>query len=161
MNNKSLFVLFAASVLGLFSTLTIAEESVNPNDMGKHLILIAGCNDCHTSGYAPSGGQVPESEWLLGDNLGYRGPWGTTYPINLREYVSKLSEAEWVAKAKTLQARPPMPWWALNNMSDEELKAVYQYIRGLGEKSSKVPAFLPPNKKPKPPFIQWPAPPKK
>ena len=30
----------------------------------------------------------------------WRGPWGTTYPVNLRLYMQTISEKEWVAKAK-------------------------------------------------------------
>ena len=41
---------------------------------GRYLVEIAGCNDCHTAGYAPSGGKVPEAQWLLGDALGWSGP---------------------------------------------------------------------------------------
>jgi len=25
---------------------------------------IGGCNDCHTAGYVPTGGKVPEPQWL-------------------------------------------------------------------------------------------------
>ncbi|WP_198552548.1 hypothetical protein [Psychromonas sp. MB-3u-54] len=64
---------------------------------------IGGCNDCHTAGYGQSGGAILEEEWLLGDSLGFRGDWGTTYAANLREYVEGLSEDDWVSKAKTLK----------------------------------------------------------
>lgn len=127
---------------------------------GKYLIKIGGCNDCHTAGYAPSGGEVPESQWLLGDQLGYKGPWGTTYPINIREYIGNLSEAEWINKAKTLKAKPPMPWWALNEMTEEDLGAIYQYVSSLGSVKNTVPDYLPPSEEPKTPYIQWPEPPK-
>ena len=50
----------------------------------RYLITIAGCNDCHTPNYPQSGGKTPEKEWLTGDALGWRGPWGTTYAPNLR-----------------------------------------------------------------------------
>ena len=56
-------------------------------DRGRYLVKIAGCNDCHTTGYAEAGGKIPEKQWLTGDQLGFRGPWGTTYPINLRLYM--------------------------------------------------------------------------
>ena len=29
---------------------------------GRYLVKIAGCNDCHTPGYAMSGGKVPEAQ---------------------------------------------------------------------------------------------------
>src|SRR5262245_19163636 len=64
-------------------------------ERGRYLVSIAGCNDCHTPGYAMSGGKVPEKQWLTGDQLGWQGPWGTTYPSNLRLYMQIVSEAEW------------------------------------------------------------------
>ena len=33
---------------------------------GRYIAKIAGCNDCHTAGYALSGGKVPEKDWLHG-----------------------------------------------------------------------------------------------
>lgn len=70
-----------------------------------------------------SGGKVPESQWLIGDALGWRGPWGTTYPTNLRLYMQDLSEEQWVKKGKTLTARPPMPWFNVRDMTRSDLRA--------------------------------------
>lgn len=127
---------------------------------GKYLIAIGGCNDCHTADFALSGGNIPESQWLLGNQLGFRGPWGTTYPVNLRAYFNGLTESEWVTKAKQLKTRPPMPWWALNAMTKEDLTALYKYVRSLDYVKTGVPAFVPPNGVPTTPYIQWPVPPK-
>ena len=49
-----------------------------PNARGRYLVRIGGCNDCHTGSYMEKTGAVPEQEWLTGDALGWRGPWGTT-----------------------------------------------------------------------------------
>lgn len=148
------------TVIGLTGTQTTqaADQSDSQRAQGRYLVEIAGCNDCHTPGYAPSGGKVPESQWLIGDQLGFRGPWGTTYPINLRTYIGSLSEDEWVAKAKSLQARPPMPSWALNAMKETDLRALYAFVKSLGPSDNKVPAYVPPNEQPMPPVIQWPSP---
>jgi len=127
---------------------------------GKYLVVIGGCNDCHTAGYAPSGGKVPEKDWLTGDQLGWRGPWGTTYAINLRQYIQTLTEPQWVAKVKTLETRPPMPWFNLRQMSDQDLRSIYRYIRHLGPAGEPAPAYVPPDKEPQPPFVTFPAPPK-
>src|SRR5437016_2818648 len=48
---------------------------------GKYLVTIGGCNDCHTAGYAMTNGKVPEKDWLAGDRLGWRGPWGTACAV--------------------------------------------------------------------------------
>jgi mono/diheme cytochrome c family protein len=128
-------------------------------ERGRYLVKIAGCNDCHTAGYAQAGGKVPESQWLMGDKLGWRGPWGTTYPPNLRIYMRGMSEATWVRTASTMKARPPMPWFALNDMSEQDLKAIYRYVSTLGPVGEPAPAYVPPGKEPPQPYIQFPAPP--
>jgi mono/diheme cytochrome c family protein len=127
---------------------------------GRYLVQIAGCNDCHTANYAMSGGKVPEKEWLTGDALGWRGPWGTTYPTNLRLYMQDLTEEQWVKKGKTLNARPPMPWFNVRDMTTSDLRAMYRYIRHLGPAGKPAPAFVPPDQTPSGPYVQFPAPPK-
>jgi len=129
-------------------------------ERGRYLSIVGGCNDCHTSGFAPRDGQVPESEWLMGAALGFSGPWGTTYAPNLRLTVSRMTEAQWVPYAKALRTRPPMPWFTFNKWSDPDLRALYQYIKSLQPVGSPAPSYVPPDKQAPPPFIQWPAPPK-
>lgn len=129
-------------------------------ERGRYIISIAGCNDCHTHGYPEAGGKIPESKWLTGDALGFRGPWGTTYPPNLRDRVLKMTEEQWVKFARTAELRPPMPWWALRAMTDADLRAVHRFIVSLGPAGMPAPAYVPPGHEPKPPFIQFPLPPK-
>ena len=127
---------------------------------GRYLAKIAGCNDCHTAGYAMSGGKVPESQWLTGDQLGWRGPWGTTYAVNLRLYMRDMTEGEWVKRAKTMKTRPPMPWFALHDMTAQDLRALYHFVKSLGPVGEPAPAYVAPGKMPQGPYIQFPAPPK-
>jgi mono/diheme cytochrome c family protein len=129
-------------------------------DRGRYLVKIAGCNDCHTPGYMMQNGKVPEAQWLTGDTFGWRGPWGTTYPINLRLYMQALTEDEWLKNAATIQARPPMPWYVLRDLTRDDLRAIYRYIRHLGPAGQPAPAWVPPDKEPKPPYATFPAPPK-
>ena len=128
-------------------------------ERGRYLVRIAGCNDCHTAGYAQTAGQVPEKEWLLGDQLGWRGPWGTTYPANLRLTMTALSEDEWLRTAQTVKLRPPMPWFALRDMDKEDLRAIYRFVRHLGPAGKPAPAYLPPGQAPAGPAVQFPGPP--
>ncbi len=127
---------------------------------GRYLLNVGSCNDCHTHDFAPRDGNVPESEWLKGSSLGFNGPWGTTYAPNLRLTASNMTEAQWVAFTKALKTRPPMPWFNLNRWSDADLRALYHYIKSLGPVGTPAPQYVPPDKQPNPPFIQWPAPPK-
>jgi mono/diheme cytochrome c family protein len=126
-------------------------------ERGRYIVEIGGCNDCHTSGYANAGGVAPEAERLKGDTLGFRGPWGTTYPTNLRLSLGKMTEDQWVKYGKSLMTRPPMPWFNIRAMTDADLRGVYQYIKALpGAAGTAAPTFLAPDKAPKQPYVQYP-----
>jgi hypothetical protein len=137
-----------------------AGFDMNRVERGRYLVKIAGCNDCHTPGYLLSEGKIPESVWLTGDRFGWRGPWGTTYASNLRLFVHTMTEEQWVAAARILKARPPMPWFSLNIMHEEDLRAIYQFIRYLGPGGEAAPAYVPPDQEPKTPYALFPSPPK-
>lgn len=130
-------------------------------ERGKYVVTISGCNDCHTPGYLLNDGNVPTDQWLKGDSFGWNGPWGTTYARNLRLFVKDKTEAQWIDEAKSLKRRPPMPWFNLNRMNDDDLRAVYHFIKSLGEPGEQAPAFLPPDQTPPMPFASFPSPPPK
>lgn len=126
-------------------------------ERGKYMVMIGGCNDCHTAGYGEADAKTPETDRLKGDVLGFRGPWGTTYPSNLRLTFGKMTEDQWLKYAKSLKTRPPMPWFNVQAMTDADLKAVYAYIKALpGAAGNPSPQFVPPDKAPKMPYVQWP-----
>ena len=146
----------------LQAALAQAPQKADPQSLerGRYLVKIAGCNDCHTPGYMPTAGKVQEKQWLTGDQLGWRGPWGTTYASNLRMYMQNLSEEQWLKIAKSSQFRPPMPRFALHDMTTEDLRAIYRFIKYLGPAGTPAPAFVPPGQEPKGPYVQFPQPPK-
>ncbi len=98
----------------------------------------------------------PRAVWLTGDTLGWRGPWGTTYAPNLRISILNLSEERWIAFAGNLRTRPPMPWFNLNDMNEQDLRAIYRYVRYLGPGGKPAPAYVPPDQEP-PPFALFPS----
>ena len=98
---------------------------------------------------------MAESDWLTGELVGWYGPWGTTYATNLRLFMQGLSEDSWVKFSRAIKARPAMPWWELREMRDQDLRAIYVFIKRLGPKGVNVPAYLPPNQKPKPPYFEF------
>lgn len=149
----------------LLLALTLAVPALHAADdaaiqrRGRELLFQSGCHDCHTPGFAMSGGQAPESVWLIGDQLGWNGPWGTTYPTNLRLSLTAMSRDEWRTYARAMKARPPMPFWVLNRMSDADLDAIWQVVQTLGKAGSPAPAALPPGVEPKGPAVRFPSPP--
>ena len=123
---------------------------------GRYLVATSGCNDCHTPGYPASGGKVDEKLWMTGEKLGWRGPWGTTYAPNLRLTASRLNETQFITLARSPNLRPPMPWFVLRDMNDRDVRAIYRYLKHAGPAGEPAPAYLPPDKTPNPPFVQFP-----
>lgn len=152
------FALIRLAGIGLCLSLSLgaARAAADEVERGRYLVIIGGCNDCHTAGYIQSEGKVSEAKWLLGDQLGWRGPWGTTYAVNLRLYMENLEEDDWVEAARSVTPRPPMPWFNLRKMTDEDLRAIYRYVRTLSPVGEPAPEFVPPDKEPKPPYVQFP-----
>jgi mono/diheme cytochrome c family protein len=134
--------LVMASVGVLFSNPSAAADDAAVK-RGQYLVQIGGCNDCHTAGYAEKAGNLPMDEWLTGTPVGFKGAWGTTYAANLRLTLNALTEDQWVKFAR-LPRRPPMPWFNLRDMSDSDLRAMYQFIRELGPKGQRAPAAAAP-----------------
>jgi hypothetical protein len=49
-----------------------------------------------------------------------------------------------------------MPWWSLRDMSQEDLKALYAYVKWLGPAGEPAPGPLPPGQQPAGPVVQFP-----
>ena len=121
---------------------------------GEQVSITAGCHDCHTAGYGESGGKIDPAAALKGTQLGWQGPWGTTYPSNLRLVAKeKGSEDAFLHYAKTFQAKPPMPFYNVHAMDESDIRSLYQYIVSLGEPGEAMPQALPPGEEPKTPYI--------
>ena len=161
MSKTLLTVLLLAGAFAAFAAHKPATgtSSADAVARGRYLVMIGGCNDCHTPGFALAGGHVPEAQWLTGDALGWHGEWGTTYPPNLRLKLNAMDLATWTSYAKGLRTRPPMPYWAINAMSDADLEALWAYVHSLGPAGEPAPQALPPGVVPKGPAVTFPAPP--
>ena len=122
---------------------------------GEYLVKIAGCNDCHTPGYMQAAGEVPKDRWLVGNPLGFHGPWGTTFAVNLRMKAAEMDEAGWIKYTGDLHTRPMMPDFAVRAMR----VAIYRFIRSLGPVGEPAPAYIPPGQTPTPPYFQMVLPP--
>ncbi|MHB8141936.1 MAG: cytochrome C [Vulcanimicrobiaceae bacterium] len=128
-------------------------SAASPQDAGRYLVIVGGCNDCHTPGWDQSQGRLPESKWLLGSDVGFRGPWGTSYPANLRLFVAHTSEAKWLRLAHAGMGDPPMPWANLHALSTRDARAIYAFVKALGPAGVEAAAYVPPNREPTTPYI--------
>ncbi len=98
---------------------------------------------------------MPEADWLTGSPLGFRGPWGTTYPSNLRLRVTEMTEDDWVTMLHTRTALPPMPWMNINQIAESDARALYQYIQSLGPAGEHAPTAVGPDVDPSTPYISF------
>jgi len=125
-------------------------------ERGLYLTTTMLCNDCHTPGTfygAPDFGRK-----LAGSELGWVGPWGTSYARNLtpdmETGLGKWSEDDIVKAIRTGQRAdgtellPPMPWQMFSNLTDEDAYAIAAYLKSLPPVSHKVPDKRPPGSKP-------------
>jgi mono/diheme cytochrome c family protein len=160
MSKPFLTVLLLACAAG-FGAASAAEPSADADLVarGRYVVMTSGCNDCHTPGFALAEGKLPESAWLTGDTLGWQGAWGTTYAPNLRLRLAAMDRATWTSYAKTLKTRPPMPYWAVNTMSERDLEALWAFVHSLGPAGDPAPAALPPGVAANGPVVSFPAPP--
>jgi mono/diheme cytochrome c family protein len=101
---------------------------------------------------AGSGPWIATASW---DQTAWAGPWGVSYATNLTPdrntglgiwtedmFVRALRTGRHMGVSRPIL--PPMPWTALKNMSDEDLKAIYAYLRTIPAVHNRVPEPLPP-----------------
>jgi mono/diheme cytochrome c family protein len=102
---------------------------------GAYLVTIAACSACHT----PQRRGAPISAMSFGGGFVLNGPWGRVASANLTPDPSGIpyyDERLFVNTIRTgrVVARPlnqVMPWHAYRNMTDEDLTAIFGYLKTL------------------------------
>lgn len=85
------------------------------------------------------------------------GPWGISYASNLTPdnatgigalseemFIKTLREGKYMGVGRPLL--PPMPWPTIGQMTDQDLKAIYAYLKTINPINNKVPEPTPPDK---------------
>ena len=150
---------------------------------GEHLVIIGGCNDCHTpKKMGPNGPEDDMSLMLSGHPAqmpppafdlkeaakkgliltqtftAWMGPWGITYAANITsdstgigmwteaQFVKALKEKKWMGLDNTRPLMPPMSMMPATKMSDDEMKAMFAYLKTTPPIKNVQPAavLLPP-----------------
>jgi cytochrome c553 len=141
-------------------------------ERGKYLVGITGCHDCHSpkvAGMTPdmsralsgrpattkpptkADGEVHASL----DLTAWNGPWGQTIAANLTPDPTtgigkRYNEASFVTTMRTgkkpngTAMMPPMPSEVYQNMTDDDLKAIWAYLQSLKPINNAVYAGLTP-----------------
>ena len=157
------------------ATKTSSADKTKRIARGKYLVMVCGCNDCHTPGFFA--GAPDMSRLVSGSEFGWQGPWGVTYARNLTPDLETglgyWTEAD-IMKAIRSGVRPdgtpllpPMPWQSFANLSDEDAASIADFLMSIPPVSHKVPDKLPPGQTPTgsviviPPPPAWDKPPEK
>jgi mono/diheme cytochrome c family protein len=100
---------------------------------GAYLASLALCADCHTP--SDKGRPLPGRDF--GGGQKFTGPWGTITSANITPDPSGISyydEKLFLQAMRTGQVgartlSPLMPWNTYRNMTDDDLKAIFAYLR--------------------------------
>jgi mono/diheme cytochrome c family protein len=113
----------------------------------------------HPESFPITGGTAaPSAAWLMtmaASGTAFSGPWGVSFAANLTPDDNTglgIWTEEMFAKAVRTGRHmgvsrpilPPMPWPNVGAMNDEDLKAVYAYLRSIQPIHNRVPEPLPP-----------------
>ncbi len=146
--------LFAAASLG---AQTPHVTAATPEQAGAYLLIVGSCHDCHTPNWVESGGKTSKDSLMTGRGVGFMGSWGVNYAKNLRVIVDRQGEEHWVKTLKTADdgdGHLPMPWHNTALMSDDDLRAMWKYIKSLGPaQGERIPRGVAPGKAAPGPYI--------
>jgi len=151
-------------------------------EWGHHIVIIAGCNDCHTPKKMAATGPEPDMALELSghpadmpvaavnreelekngafasnDLTAWLGPWGISYAANItsdsttgignwseEQFMTCLRKGKYMGLENARNLLPPMPWQDFSNMTDDELKAVFAYLKSTKPIDNIVPQAAPP-----------------
>ncbi len=128
-----------------------SEKGMEP-DMSKML-----------SGH-PSGSTLPPYDpkmvgaWILfsPDLTACVGPWGISYSANLtpsesgtgnwteEQFLNAIKNGKHMGMDNQRPIMPPMPWQEIKNMTDDDLKSIFAFLRTIPPVDNVVPAYQPP-----------------
>ncbi|MBK8551004.1 MAG: hypothetical protein IPL53_08085 [Ignavibacteria bacterium] len=90
------------------------------------------------------------------DLTAWVGPWGISYAANISpdatgignwqesNFITALREGKYKGMPGGRSLLPPMPWEFFKSMSDDEIKAIFAYLKSLKPISNLVPQPSPP-----------------
>jgi hypothetical protein len=97
---------------------------------------------------------VVQQGWALfgADLTSAVGPWGMSFAGNITsdetgignwseaQFIKALREGKFKGMDNTRPLLPPMPWFAYKNMTDDDLKSIYAFLKTVKPVENVVPA---------------------
>jgi mono/diheme cytochrome c family protein len=127
-----------------------APDLSTPEKRGAYLVRLASCGECHT----PQQRGQRNDALAFGGGLEFAGPLPTVTSANITPDASGISyydenlfvQAMRTGKVKARQLSSMMPWIDYGTMTDEDLKAVFAYLRTLKPVKHRIDNSLPPTR---------------
>ncbi len=103
-------------------------------------------------------GMTAPGKWVLTDDgtTMWFGPWGASFTANLTpdsatglgawtidNFINTMRTGKHLGTGRMLL--PPMPWQGINSLNDEDLRAIFAYLKSIPPISNRVPNPIPPN----------------
>jgi hypothetical protein len=101
---------------------------------------------------------LTQSWVLFNQNMtAFVGPWGISFAANLTsdetgignwsesQFIKAIRQGKLKGMDNTRPLLPPMPWPIYKNATDEDLKAIFAYLKTVPPVENRVPAPIPPN----------------
>ena len=121
-------------------------QADTPELAGEYIIWVGRCNSCHTADLKTNVANwtetTPKDDWLMGGRKNV-GNYGTVYSANLRLVPQNYTADEFVKMMKTRSANPNMPWFALHQFNEKDMRSVYAFLKLMGPKGEPVTPFVP------------------
>ncbi len=80
------------------------------------------------------------------------GPWGMSFTANLTsdetgignwtepQFIKAIREGKWMGQENTRPILPPMPWPSYKNLTDEDLRSIFAYLKTVPAVNNVPPA---------------------
>lgn len=104
---------------------------------------------------APPASPAPWVAQVSETNTAWTGPWGVSFTANLtpdpetglgqwteQMFIDAIRTGRHMGSGRPIL--PPMPWPMYRNWTDEDIRAVFAYLRSIPPIRNRVPAPLPP-----------------
>lgn len=132
-----------------------APDPSNHLEYGHYLTRIGGCYECHTP-HQEKGGLIESRPFAGGWEM--KGPWGRVITANLtpapHTFMGQATKEQFIGRfrafagltAENSPAAPPgrntvMPWLGFAHMTDEDLGAIYDYLKTVKPDPAVVVTF--------------------
>jgi hypothetical protein len=142
-------------------TIMVCEDCHTPHRLGADGLqpeptrALSGHPNDFDMGEAPA---LASGGWLwvgASSNTAFAGPWGMTYATNLTPdeetgigfwteemFISALRNGKKYGSGRPLQ--PPMPWRGYAQATDDDLRAMFAYLKSVRPITNHVPEWQPP-----------------